>query len=89
MYDELEGGERRKREGEGREEERKEKKKREKRGKTWCFSPAVQKKFNLNLNLARFLPLTSLTPMCTVLQVPKKRKGFKATMSLEEMESQK
>ena len=38
MYDELEGGERRKREGEGREEERKEKKKREKRGKTWCFS---------------------------------------------------
>ena len=36
-----------------------------------------------------FLDTQSLATMCTVLQVPKKRKGFKATVSLEEMESQK
>ena len=50
--------------------------------------------FEFNLNLARvipsfnFLDTQSLATMCTVLQVPKKRKGFKATVSLEKMESQ-
>ena len=94
MHDELEGGERREREGEGREEERKEKKKGEKRGKTWCFSPAAFKNIQLELESGtipsfNFLDTQSLATMCTVLQVPKKRKGFKATLSLEEMESQK
>ena len=97
MYDESEGGERRKREGEEREEERKGGKKREKRGKTWCFSPAGGAstygidflKFKFWHAEDSFLDTQSLATMCTVLQVPKKRKGFKATVSLEEMESQK
>ena len=68
-------------------------KKREKRGKTWCFSgfPGLQVQVESGTRIPsfNFLDTQSLATMCTVLQVPKKRKGFKATVSLEEMESQK
>ena len=59
------------------------------------FAGAPGFKFNLKLKSGtripsfNFLDTQSLATMCTVLQVPKKRKGFKATVSLEEMESQK
>ena len=84
--------------GKGRGREGKKKGRGKKKGKKGenlvFFAGGGSKKVQLELESGtipsfNFLDTQSLATMCTVLQVPKKRKGFKATLSLEEMESQK